>query len=126
MDRETKRSLIIQAATRIYQERVEWALDAFEAGVDSESLRILASLALAKPPHPREVDDYFRRSFQELGWKMPKPEEYRRQHARGVVEKILTSKRSPIVAGIELDKIARELAYSKGPGFRGDLATYVT
>lgn len=71
MDRETRRSLIIQATTGTYQDRIEWALDALKAGAGSESLRILASLALEKHPHPQEVDDRFRRSFEELGWKMP-------------------------------------------------------
>ena len=52
---------------------------------------------------------------------MPEPEVYRRQHARDVAEKILTSEGSPIAAGVELDKIARGLTYSKGPGFWGEL-----
>lgn len=73
---------------------VDWAVSSLEAGLDTKSIRILASLQ--KPLFSIEVEDYFYRSLKELGWKLPEPKECVIEYARFLSEEILSGGVLPV------------------------------
>ncbi len=112
MNREIRRALAIEAAyAEEYENGIAWALHALEEGADSESLRVLASLALEKHRSPWEVDALFRRSLKELGWPSLQRSDIPRQRARELCEDFLSGCLSPRRLTDELDRIAVELVF---------------
>jgi len=76
-------------------------------------------------PNPWEVDDLFRRSFDELGLARPAPEEYLRQHARDVAEGIVSGTVEPLEGAHVLHALSEALGYPEDmvpwDGFDEDL-----
>jgi hypothetical protein len=111
MTREDRRTLIIKAMTSTGRdERIAWALRALDLGATpSPNLCSLAMLSVRRIPNPWEVDDLFRRSFEELGFPRPAPEEYLRQHARDVAEEIVSGTLDPLEGARILNTVAEAL-----------------
>ena len=112
MNRETIRLLAekyMQLA--IYESFVDWAGSSLEAGFDTKSIRILASLQ--KPLFPTEVEDYFYRSLKELGWELPEPKECVIEYARFFAEEILSDKVSPVEGCRRIYQVAVFLEYPR-------------
>lgn len=91
------------------EDYVEWARACLAANVDSKSMRILASLQ--KPLYSSEVDDYFYRSLNELGWTMPEEQECLFQYARQVAQQILSNDLPPLEGCRKIYRIADALVY---------------
>jgi hypothetical protein len=70
------------------EQRVEWALFALEAGLDTSNLRILAGLT--KPLDPWEVERYFARTLADLKLELPSQLEFLRRHVCQVARDIVT------------------------------------
>ncbi|HEY8224165.1 MAG TPA: hypothetical protein VIG25_02730, partial [Pyrinomonadaceae bacterium] len=70
-----------------YEEYVNWAVGCLESGLDSQNIRILASLR--KPLYSSEVEDYFNRSLRDLGWHLPDRTECLMEYARGFAREIV-------------------------------------
>jgi hypothetical protein len=112
MNPETRRDLAIEAACAGgYGDRFSWASHVLEGGADSESLRVLAGLALEKLPNPWEVDALFRRSLNEMGWPPLRREELLRQRARDLCEDFLSGLLPPRRLTHELYRTAVDLDY---------------
>lgn len=94
-----------------YDDTIRWAISMLEAGMETDSLMILASFALEKLPNPSEVDDYFQRSLKDLGWMTPSPEECLRQYARDLCEDILSDVIESTEVLFELHRISQTLDY---------------
>jgi hypothetical protein len=111
MTREDRRTLTIEAMTSSGRdERIAWAVHALDLGADpSPNLCSLALLSVERMPSRWEVDDLFRRSFDELGLARPVPEEYLRQHARDVAEGIVSGAVEPLEGAHILHAVAGAL-----------------
>ena len=99
------------------EDYVEWAKACLAANVDSKSLRILASLQ--KPLYSSEVDDYFYRSLNELGWTMTEERECLFQYARQVAQQILSNELPPREGCRKIYRIGDAL------GYPGDLIAWL-
>jgi hypothetical protein len=107
---ETRKLLaMLQMRSATSEDMVVWAVSMLEADVDSKNLRILASLS--KPLYSSEVEDYFQRSFKDLGWSFPKPEEVLRLYACDVAEGILSNMLPAVEGCREMYRVARALDY---------------
>lgn len=91
------------------EDYVEWARACLAANVDSKSMRILASLQ--KPLYSSEVDDYFYRSLNELGWSMMEEPECLLQYARQVAQQILSNDLPPLEGCRKIYRIGDALGY---------------
>lgn len=91
------------------EDYVRWAVACLESDLDSKNIRILASLQ--KPLYSSEVDVYFKRCLQDLGWTMPEPRECLLNYARDVAQQIVTSELSPLDGCTKIYGIARALNY---------------
>ena len=89
------------------EDYVRWAVACLESDVDSKNIRILASLQ--KPLYSSEVDDYFNRCMEDLGWTMPEPRECLLQYARNVAQQILSNDLSPLDGCSKIFHIAAAL-----------------
>ena len=74
------------------EDLIDWAVSLLEAGVSSKSVAILAGLTTL---YTGEIENYFRRSLKELGWREPGREESLRWYARRTAEKILGGEIGP-------------------------------
>jgi len=83
----------------------DWAVKCLEAGFDSSSLRMLASMTAADSPS--EIDNMVGRVFRENGWNEIDPYLYLMRYARTVAEGILSSKTDPIQGSHEIYRILR-------------------
>lgn len=92
-----------------YEDYVEWARACLAANVDSKSMRILASLQ--KPLYSSEVDDYFYRSLNELGWTMMEERECLFRYAGQVAQQILSNVLPPLEGCRKIYHIADALEY---------------
>ena len=111
--REDRRTLTIGAMTSTGRdERIAWAVHALDLGASpSPNLCSLALLSVERIPNSWEVEDLFRRSFDELGLARPSPEEYLRQHARDVAEGIVSGAVEPLEGAHVLHAVAGALGY---------------
>jgi len=67
-----------------------WAVSALEAGFDTESLRVLASMSLEAMPNFFETKSYFAKALQELQLPVPSTrEEALREYARSVAQDLV-------------------------------------
>jgi hypothetical protein len=71
----------------------DWAVSCLEKGLDTKSIRILASMFDAKSLS--EIDTYFQRSLDELGWKFPEEKECLERNAKFIAQQILDKEISP-------------------------------
>jgi TPP-dependent indolepyruvate ferredoxin oxidoreductase alpha subunit len=82
-------------------------------------------LSVRRIPSLWEVDDLFRRSFEELGLPHPVPEEYLRRHARDVAEVVVAGNLDPLEGARILNTLAEALDQSQDlapwTGFDEDL-----
>ena len=92
-----------------HEKFVDWAASSLETGLDTKSIRILASLQ--KPLFPAEVEDYFYRSLKELDWKLPEPIECVIEYARFFAEEILSGQVSPVEGCRRIYKVVVFLEY---------------
>ena len=110
MNRETIRLLAEKYMVLANHEQfADWAVSCLEAGLDTKSIRILASLQ--KPMFPTEVVDYFYRSLKELGWNFPEPKDCVIEYARFIAEEILCGKVSPVEGCRQIYKVVLFLEY---------------
>ena len=91
------------------EDYVDWAMACLEADIDSKNIRILASLQ--KPLYPSEVDDYFYRSLNDLGWTMPEERESLLQYARLLAQQIVSDDLPPVEGCRKMYDIVVALEY---------------
>jgi hypothetical protein len=95
-----------------YEEYVDWAVRCLESGLDSKSIRILASLR--KPLYSSEVEDYFNRSLHDLGWQLPDRQKCLMEYARGLACEIVEARVSPLEGCSKIYRVVAALQYPKG------------
>lgn len=83
----------------------DWAVKCLEAGFDSSSLRMLASMTGAYSPS--EIETMVGRVFRDMEWSEIPPYIYLLRYARTVAEGILSSKTDPIEGSREIYGILR-------------------
>ena len=88
---------------------VKWAGQALEQGLDSRALRILAGLD--RSSSRAEVDQYFRQTLEDLGWKEPNFKQALASHAKEIAAQILDGKLQPTDGADRIYKISRALDY---------------
>lgn len=91
------------------EELPDWAIRCLEAGFDSKSLRILASMSKANSSS--ELQDYLQRSLNELGWDKIDKEIYLMRYAEILAKRILENDVDPIEASKEIYQILLDLDY---------------
>ncbi len=112
MDFKTNKLLAeSHAGVATSEEYVRWAVACLESGMDSKNIRILASLQ--KPLYSSEVDFYFTRSLQDLGWTMPGRRECLFNYARDLAQQIVSDDVSPRDGCRKIYLIASALQYPK-------------
>ncbi len=93
---------------------VDWANQGLLCGLDTPHLRILAGLS---PPYAWwEVEHYFARTLEDLGWTLPQPEEIRQNRLREIARKIVDGVVSPVEGCRELCAVLREWDYAEVSG----------
>jgi hypothetical protein len=88
---------------------VDWAVEELVASRDTPNLRILAGLP--KPPYWAEVEYYFRRTLEDLGWEMPERVTYLRQYARETAADILSGAIPALDGRDEIWRVSHALGY---------------
>lgn len=71
----------------------DWAVTRIEQGKDSKNICILASMYDAQSYF--DIEDYFYRSLQELGWNFPNKEECLERYAKFIAQKIVDGEIEP-------------------------------
>lgn len=94
-----------------YEDYIGWAVKCLESDIDSKNIRILASLQ--KPWYSSEVEDYFNRSLNDLGWKMPGKRECLMAYARGFAEQIVSGAITPVEGCDSIYRIVLALQYPR-------------
>ncbi len=84
----------------------DWAIKCLEAGLDSPSLRMLASMNAADSAS--EIDDIVRRVYAEKGWSDIEPELYLLRDARLLAKDILEGRRDAIEGSTEMYTLLQE------------------
>ena len=74
------------------EDLIEWAASLLGEGISAKNVGILAGLSMRSPG---EVEDYFQRSLQELGWGVPDREGCLRRYAGETAAKILRDEIDP-------------------------------
>lgn len=87
----------------------DWAIKCLEAGFDSKSLRMLASMQ--DYYSSSEYGDYLQRSLKELGWDKIERKEYLLRYAKIVAKQITGNEKDYFEAAREIYKIGLELVY---------------
>ena len=87
----------------------DWAVNCFEKGFDSKSLRMLASMS--KFDSAAELDEFFQRALKELGWDNIKEEIFLMRYAEILAQEIVANKIDPIKASRDIYQILRDLNY---------------
>jgi hypothetical protein len=88
---------------------VDWAVTCLESDLDSKNIRILASLRNASSSS--EVEDYFYRSLNDLGWAMPDERECLFAYARGLAQQIVSGDVQPLDGCQRIYRIASTLQF---------------
>ncbi len=91
----------------ISEDFIEWAIQMLEVGLDSKNLRILAGLT--EPLYTSEVEEYLKRSFTDLGWQFPTPEESLKLYACDMTEGVSSEVIFPEDGCREMYKICKAL-----------------
>jgi hypothetical protein len=91
------------------EELPDWAIRCLESGYDSNSLRILASML--KRDSASELDYYFQRSLNELGWNKIEAPDYLMKYAKILAREIVEEKTAPLEACRIIYKILVDLDY---------------
>lgn len=94
-----------------YEDYVDWAVGCLEADIDSKNIRILASLR--KPLYSSEVDEYFKRSLNDLGWTPYEREECLLEYARAVAQQILSAATTPAEGCGKIYRVVVALEYPR-------------
>src|SRR5262249_40999699 len=94
-----------------YEDYIDWAVKCLESGIDSKNIRILA--ALQRPLYSSEVEDYFKKSLNDLGWKLPSRRECLLAYARSLAEQILSGDISPLDGCSKIYKVVVALQYPR-------------
>ena len=97
--------------TATSEDFVDWAVACLESNLDSKNIRILASLQ--KPLHSSEVDDYFNRCLQDLGWTMPGRQECLLEYARSLAKQILSGDLTPVDGCRKMYRLVVALEYPR-------------
>jgi len=87
----------------------DWAIKCLENGFDSKSLRMLS--AMNNSYSPSELDDYLRRSLEELGWDKIKRRDFLMRYAEILAQEIIEDKIDSIKASLEIYDILKDLDY---------------
>ena len=112
---ETRKLLALrQMRLTTPDDHIAWAVSMLEAGVESKSICILAGLS--KPLYESEVEVYFQRSFREMGWSLPEPEECLRSYVHDVAENIVSSTVPPSEGCRQIYRIVKALNYPPDMG----------
>jgi hypothetical protein len=90
----------------------DWAVSCIEEGIESKNILILASII--NPQSFYEVEDYFRRSLNDLGWKFPNKEDSLFEYAKTIAKQILDKNIDPFEGVTIIKKIYHALDYPKG------------
>jgi len=88
-----------------------WAVACLESNIDSKNIRILASLR--KPLYSSEVEEYFKRSLDDLGWKLPDRRECLIEYARNSAQQILSGAVSPLDGCRQIYRVVVGLQYPR-------------
>jgi hypothetical protein len=89
---------------------VDGAVDCLESGLDSRNIRILASLGT--PFYSSEVEKYFDRSLQDLGWNQPGRFECLIEYARSLTDQIVNGTVTPVLGCDRIYRVCVALNYS--------------
>ncbi len=87
----------------------DWVVNCFEKGFDSKSLRMLASMN--KFDSAAELDNFFQRALNELGWDNIGEEDFLMRYAEILSQEIVENKIDPIKASRDIYQILRDLNY---------------
>lgn len=90
-----------------YEDLVDWAIGCLERNLDSKNIRILASMRTSL--YPSEVEYYFSRSLQDLGWTMPDRRECLFNYARYIAQQIISGDLPPQDGCLRVHRLAYEL-----------------
>ncbi len=90
-------------------EYVDWAIEQLVKGIETPSVKILASFM--KPLYKPELEEYFYKSLDELGWGFPPFIENARICVKYLAEKILDGSLEPIKGAHEIYTYVRDLNY---------------
>ncbi|WP_027627639.1 hypothetical protein [Ruminiclostridium cellobioparum] len=90
-------------------EYVDWAIEQLVKGAETPSVKILSSFM--KPLYKPELEEYFHKSLDELGWRFPPFTENARMCIKHLAEKILDGSLEPIKGAHEIYTYVRELKY---------------
>ncbi|MEK7723659.1 MAG: hypothetical protein AAB336_04870 [Acidobacteriota bacterium] len=71
----------------------DWAVSCLEQDLDTKNIRIVA--AMYDATSLSEIDTYFRRSLNELGWEFPQEKECLERYAKSVAQQIVDKTISP-------------------------------
>ena len=94
-----------------YEDYIDWAVKCLESDIDSKNIRILASLQKLSDSY--EVENYFNRSLNDLGWKVPDERECLMAYARGFAEQIVSGAISPVEGCDRIYRIVLALQYPR-------------
>lgn len=87
----------------------DWAVSCLEQDLDTKSIRILSSMF--EIDSISEIDDYFHRALNELGWNFPKREECLERYAKLIARQILDADITPTFGCGEIQNIYYALEY---------------
>lgn len=87
-------------------EYVGWAIEQLVKGIETPSIKILSSFM--KPLYKPELEEYFYKSLNELGWRFPLFIENARMCIKYLAEKILEGSLEPIKGAHEIYTYVRD------------------
>ena len=94
-----------------YEDLVDWAISCLEANLDSKNIRILASMRTSL--YPSEVEFYFKRCLQDLGWTIPDQRECLLNYTRYIAEQIVSGDLPPAAGAVKMHHLSTELGHPR-------------